>query len=128
MARTSAKVHPTWRKALSFSRVWEEVRSGMKECAQPAKKFLIYVFNAGVSNLCTKPPKALRGMLVLSGIHTPPFSNLYCRSCTLFFLLPLSVYLTHRTISKIVKLSFVVQGDIVPVVAMNCKVQIAIYL
>lgn len=76
--------------------------------------------------MCIKPPKAFRGMLVLSPIHTPSFSNLYSRSCTLFFLLLLSVYLTHRTISKIVKLCFVVQ--LVPVVAMNFKVQIAVYL
>lgn len=73
------------------------------------KSFWSTFLNARLSSLCTKPPKAFRGMLVLSPIHTPPFSNLYSRSCTLFFLLPLSVYLTHRTISKIVKLSFVVQ-------------------
>lgn len=124
MARTSAKVHPTWRKALSLSCVWEEERSGMNKCIQPAKKFLIHIFYAGVSSLCTKPPKAFRGRLVLSPIHTLPFSNLYSTSCTFFSLLPLSVYLTHRMISKIVKLSFVVQRAS----PCCCKMQIAIYL
>jgi len=129
MARTSAKVHPTWRKALSLACAWEEVQSRMNESVQPAKKFLICLFNAEVSSLCsTKPPKAFRAMLVLSPVHTPPFSNLNSRSCTLFFLFPLSVYFTRHTISKIVNLSFVVQSATVAVVAMNCKVQIAIYL
>lgn len=104
MTRTSAKVHSTWCKALSLSFVREEEKSGMNKCVQPAQKFLIYIFNAGISSLCSKPPKAFRGILVISPIHTPPFSNLCSRSCMLFFLLPLSVYLSHHMISMIAKL------------------------
>lgn len=85
-------------------------------------KFLLCFFNAGDSNLGTMPPEAFRGMLILRPIHTPPFSNLYSRSRTLFFWLPPSVYLTHRMISNIGKL-FVVQRAIVPIAATSCKVQ-----
>lgn len=96
--RTSAEVHPTWRAVLPLSCI-RTVRDERMRAARP--KFLLCFFNAGDSNLGTMPPEAFRGMLILRPIHTPPFSNLYSRSRTLFFWLPPSVYLTHRMISNI---------------------------
>lgn len=95
---------PPGTQVLLLSCVQGDKRSGMNKYVQPAWSFCAPLVLQEFLSFCAQPPQVFRGMLVLCAIYTPPFSNLYSRSRTLFFWLLLPVCLTHHMISNIAKL------------------------